>query len=60
MCEDAAAAGTTEKTIEELKKISLENPDYWLNGEGSSESAPVHYPVSTLYDWLISLGSYGI
>jgi len=29
MCDDAHDAGTTERTIEQLKKMRLESPDYW-------------------------------
>lgn len=28
-CENSETAGTTEKTIKELKKLNLEHPDYW-------------------------------
>lgn len=28
-CDDAWLAGTIEKKIDELKKLGLENPDYW-------------------------------
>ena len=29
MCDEALTAGVVEKTIEELKKLSLENECYW-------------------------------
>lgn len=29
LCDDALTAGTTEKTIEELFNLGLENPCYW-------------------------------
>lgn len=31
MCFEAIDAGTTEKTIVELKKLNLEHPSYWKN-----------------------------
>lgn len=31
MCDDAINAGTTEKTIEELKELALEHPENWKN-----------------------------
>jgi len=29
MCEEAKSAGTTEKTVKELKELNRENPHYW-------------------------------
>jgi len=29
MCDESMEAGTTEKTISELKKLNLEHEDYW-------------------------------
>lgn len=29
MCDDAYEAGTTEKTISQLKKLKKEHSDYW-------------------------------
>lgn len=29
MCQEAQYAGITEKTVAELRKLGLENPDYW-------------------------------
>jgi hypothetical protein len=29
MCEENINAGVVEKTIEELRELSLESPDYW-------------------------------
>ena len=29
MCDDAKNAGTVEKTVDELRKLNLENPCYW-------------------------------
>lgn len=29
MCDEAQFAGTVEKTIDELKALNLEHPDYW-------------------------------
>ena len=31
MCDRSINAGTVEKTIEELNKLSLEHPSYWKN-----------------------------
>jgi len=31
VCEDYYWAGTTQKTIKELKQLDLESPDYWKN-----------------------------
>ena len=37
MCEQSQAAGTVEKTRDELKALGLEHPDYWrLCGELTS------------------------
>ena len=30
-CNNYLTAGSVEKSAEELKKLSLENPDYWKN-----------------------------
>ena len=30
MCDESQFAGTVEKTIDELKKLNLEHPDYWI------------------------------
>lgn len=32
MCDEAQFAGTVEKTIDELKALNLEHPDYWKEG----------------------------
>lgn len=32
LCDDSAGAGTTEKTIRELKALGLEHSDYWKEG----------------------------
>ena len=29
-CDEYKTAGTVEKSIEELKKLNLENPSYWV------------------------------
>ena len=31
MCEDARTAGTTEKTVKELRELGREHPDYFIN-----------------------------
>lgn len=33
MCDDSQNAGTVEKTKYELKKLNLEHPSYWGEGE---------------------------
>jgi len=32
MCDEARYAGTTTKTVAELRKLNLEHPDYWTKG----------------------------
>ncbi len=29
MCDNARAAGTVEKTIDELRELNIENEEYW-------------------------------
>lgn len=29
MCQESQFAGITEKTVEELRELNLEHPDYW-------------------------------
>lgn len=31
MCDDSREASTVEKTIAQLEKLDLENPEWWLN-----------------------------
>jgi len=33
MCDESREAGTVEKTIKQLKKLKLESPHYWRQGE---------------------------
>jgi hypothetical protein len=38
MCDKARSAGTVQKTRRQLRKLALENPDYWRTHERATNN----------------------